>query len=212
MPKTILQHGVFRRKLRSTEPCHRFHTWRSMKATPTLHNHPRGDSPEDGMGQKVLTQTFATIVLMKNVFLDRPFTKYCKAPTLKMHKRDGRKVMRLIFEVKTSLGALSKNVVGTELHWRVSLRSVTLLWVKSAQVTAIWIGDRYMIYMNLLWVWQKTISSIGIHSIIKSNFNTLFNIIRVCRSRYVLQILFKKLKNNNTAHLSCTNCSLNTNI
>ena len=42
-------------------------------------------------------------------------------------------------------------------------------------------------------------------------FNTLFNIIRVCRSRYVLQIILTKLKNNNNAHLSYTNCSLNTN-
>jgi hypothetical protein len=41
--------------------------------------------------------------------------------------------------MKTSLGALSKNFVGIELD-----SSVTLVRVKSARVTAIWIGDRYM--------------------------------------------------------------------
>ena len=44
-----------------------------------------------------------------------------------------------IFEVKTSLGALSKNFLGIELDWHV-----TLVRVKSARVTAIWIGNRYM--------------------------------------------------------------------
>ena len=43
------------------------------------------------------------------------------------------------FEVKTSLGALSKNVVGIELDWRV-----TLVRVKSARVTGTWIDCRYM--------------------------------------------------------------------
>ena len=46
------------------------------------------------------------------------------------------------FEVKTSLGHLSKNVVGIELDWRV-----TLVRVKSDRITAIWIGDRYMGWM-----------------------------------------------------------------
>ena len=50
--------------------------------------------------------------------------------------------MRLIFEVKTSLGALCKNIVGIELDCRVTLGLVTLVRVKSARVTAIWIGDR----------------------------------------------------------------------
>ena len=49
-----------------------------------------------------------------------------------------------LFEVKTSLGALSKNFVGFELDWRVTLGSVTLVRVKSARVTTIWISDRYM--------------------------------------------------------------------
>ena len=49
-----------------------------------------------------------------------------------------------IFKVKTSLGALSKNFVGIELDWGVTLGSVTLVRVKSALITAIWIGDRYM--------------------------------------------------------------------
>ena len=46
---------------------------------------------------------------------------------------------KIYCEVKNSLGALSKNVVGIELDWRV-----TLVRVKSARVTAIWIADRYM--------------------------------------------------------------------
>ena len=49
-------------------------------------------------------------------------------------------------EVKTSLGALSKNVVGIELDWRVTLGTaklgtVTLVRVKSGRVTAISIDD-----------------------------------------------------------------------
>ena len=54
-----------------------------------------------------------------------------------------RKVSDLI-EVKTSLDALSKHFVGIELDSRVTLGSVTLVRLKSARVTAIWIGDRYM--------------------------------------------------------------------
>ena len=50
----------------------------------------------------------------------------------------------IIFKVKTSLGALSKTFVGIELHWSITLGSVTLIQVKSAWVTAIWIGDCYM--------------------------------------------------------------------
>ena len=49
-----------------------------------------------------------------------------------------------IFEVKTSLGTLSKNVVAIELDWTVTLSYVTLVRVKSARVTAIWIGNDYM--------------------------------------------------------------------
>ena len=41
-------------------------------------------------------------------------------------------IIIIIIEVKTSLGAWSKNFVGIELDWRV-----TLVQVKSAQVTAI---------------------------------------------------------------------------
>ena len=47
--------------------------------------------------------------------------------------------MFILFEVKTSLGMLSKIVVGIELDW-----PAMLIQVKSARVTAIWIGDRYM--------------------------------------------------------------------
>ena len=53
-------------------------------------------------------------------------------------------IYSLIFEVKTSLDALSKHFVGIELEGRVTLGSVTLVRVKSARVTAILIGDRYM--------------------------------------------------------------------
>ena len=48
------------------------------------------------------------------------------------------------FEVKTFL-----DVVGIELDWPVTLGSVTLVRVKSARVTAIWIGDRHMRWMKL---------------------------------------------------------------
>ena len=47
-------------------------------------------------------------------------------------------------EVKTFLGALSKHFVGIELDWPLTLDYVTQIRVKSAGVTAIWIGDRYM--------------------------------------------------------------------
>ena len=40
-------------------------------------------------------------------------------------------------------------------------------------------------------------------------FNTLFNIIRMCRP--IINYI-KKIKYNNTEHFSYTNCSLNTNI
>ena len=53
-------------------------------------------------------------------------------------------VVHAIIEVNTSLGAPDKNGMGIELDWRVTLESVTLVRVKSARVTAIWIGDRYM--------------------------------------------------------------------
>ena len=49
-----------------------------------------------------------------------------------------------IFEVKTSLGTLSKKFVVIELDSPVTLGSVTLVRVYSARVTAIWIGDLYM--------------------------------------------------------------------
>ena len=49
-----------------------------------------------------------------------------------------------IFEVKTSLGALSRNVVGIELDGGLTLGSVMFVRVKSARFTATWIGDRYM--------------------------------------------------------------------
>ena len=55
-----------------------------------------------------------------------------------------------IFEAKTSLGALSKHFMRIELDLPVTLGSVTLVRVKSARVTAIWIGDRCM--KNCLWV------------------------------------------------------------
>ena len=45
--------------------------------------------------------------------------------------------LNVLFEVKTSLGALSKNFVDTELDSRVTLGSVTLVRVKSARDTAI---------------------------------------------------------------------------
>ena len=69
-----------------------------------------------------------------------------------------------VFEVKTSLGALSKNVVGIELDWRV-----TLVRVKSARVTAIWIGDRYMRLIKLFISMTKQFKRVI--------FNTLFHII-----------------------------------
>ena len=50
----------------------------------------------------------------------------------------------VIIDVKTSLGALSKHFVDIELDWPVTFEYVTLVRVKSARVTAIWIGDRYM--------------------------------------------------------------------
>ena len=61
----------------------------------------------------------------------------------------GRFQLELLIEMKTSLGALSKTFMGIELDWRVALGSVTLVRAKSAWVTAIWIGDRYMRYMKL---------------------------------------------------------------
>ena len=54
------------------------------------------------------------------------------------------KLFILVFVVKTSLGALSKNFVGVELDWRITLGTVTLVRVKSARITAIRIGDRYI--------------------------------------------------------------------
>ena len=48
------------------------------------------------------------------------------------------------FLVKTSLGALSTNFGGIELDRHIMLGSVMLVWVKSARITAIWIGDHYM--------------------------------------------------------------------
>ena len=53
-------------------------------------------------------------------------------------------ILNVVFEVKTSLGTMSKNIVGIELNWPVTLGSVMLVRIKSARVTAIWIGDRYM--------------------------------------------------------------------
>ena len=66
-----------------------------------------------------------------------------------IHTKLGRPIPDLthfifLFEVKTSLGMLSKYFVSIELNWITTLGSVTLVRVKSARVTAIWIGDRYM--------------------------------------------------------------------
>ena len=64
-----------------------------------------------------------------------------------------------IFEMKTSLGALSKTFVGIELDPPVTLGSVTLVRIKSARITAIWIGDRYMRQMKLFLSMTKNIIS-----------------------------------------------------
>ena len=60
--------------------------------------------------------------------------------------------------MKTSLGTLSKNVVGIELDWRV-----TLVRVKSARVTAIWIGDRYMRWMKMFMTENNFIDCYTLH-------------------------------------------------
>jgi hypothetical protein len=52
--------------------------------------------------------------------------------------------MRQTFEVKNSLDELGKHVVGNKLDSHVTLGSAMLVRVKSARVTAIWIGNRYM--------------------------------------------------------------------
>ena len=84
--------------------------------------------------------------------------------------------------MKTSLGALSGNVVGIELD-----RGVTLVRVKSARVTAIWIGEPYMRWMKLFMSMAKKQSQQLVYvAISRVIFNTLFNIIRMYRSRYVL--------------------------
>ena len=43
--------------------------------------------------------------------------------------------------MKTSLDVLSKHFVGIELDWRLTLGFVTLVWVKSARVTAVSTSD-----------------------------------------------------------------------
>ena len=83
--------------------------------------------------------------------------------------------------MKTSLGALSKNFAGIKLD-----RHVTLVRVKSARVPAIWIGDRYMRQMKLFMGMTKQFHRLVNVALSRVIFNTLVNIIRVCRSRYVL--------------------------
>ena len=79
---------------------------------------------------------------MKFLFFDKCYTTFSITLTRQHNKitvdLPGR------FEVKTSLGAPSKNFVGIELDWPVMLESVTLVRAKSARVTANWIGGRYM--------------------------------------------------------------------
>ena len=61
-----------------------------------------------------------------------------------LHKFYYVKKVSDLFEVNISLGVQSKNFVGIQLEWRVTLGNVTLVRLKSLRVTAIWIGDRYM--------------------------------------------------------------------
>ena len=85
-----------------------------------------------------------------------------------------------IFEVKTSLGALSKNFVSIELDWRVSH-----VRVKPARVTAIWI----VTFDEIVYENDKKHSQQLVYIVLsRVIFNKLFNIIRVCRPRYVLLI------------------------
>ena len=82
--------------------------------------------------------------------------------------------------MKTSLGALSKNFVGIELDWPVTLGSVTLVRVKSSHC---YLDQQHEIVYEYDKKHSQRLVYIEISRVI---FNTLFNIIRVCRSRYVL--------------------------
>ena len=73
--------------------------------------------------------------------------------------------------MKTSLSELSKHFVGIQLDWLVTFGSVTLVRVKSVRVTAM------SMTKNILNHW---------YMLDYQEFNTLFNITRVCRSRHVL--------------------------
>ena len=117
------------------------------------------------------------------------------------------------FEAKTSLGALSKNVVGIKLDSRTTLGSVKLVRVKSAQATAIWIGDRYMRQMKLFMNMTKTQFHLLLYVALSRVILIRYLILYVCVDQGTYyKFYFKKLKKNNTAHFSYTNCSLTTNI
>ena len=68
--------------------------------------------------------------------------------TLRISSREGLD-LKFLIGVKNSLGALRKKSVGIELDWSVTLGTGTLVRVKSARVTTIWIGDRYIRWMKL---------------------------------------------------------------
>jgi len=95
------------------------------------------------------------------------------------------------------------------------LGSVMLVQVNLARVTAIWIGELHEIatFHEIVYEYDKNILNNWYTLQYQEKFLICYLILYACvdHSKYY-KFYLKKLKNNNTAHLSYTNCSLNMNI
>ena len=101
------------------------------------------------------------------------YLKQISIPLALMHKMYN---MSYFIEMKSSLGSLSRNFVGIELEWRVTFGSVTLVRMLHDTATFDEIVNEY----------DKKHSQQLVYVVLsKVIFNTLFKIIRVCRSRWV---------------------------
>ena len=120
------------------------------------------------------------------------------------------------FLSETSLGALSKNFMGIELDWRVTLGVCN---ARSGKIGSshCYLGRRPLhkieTFNDIFYEYDRKQFHQFIYVALSRVILICYLILYVCVDHGTYyKLYFKKFKNNNTAHFSYTNCSLNTNI